>query len=564
VKKRVLFVFAYLAVMSSLVFGADDPLVRLTTETLQFFRPASGKIVSVEGNTITAEMNIKEWLMPGMRLNILREGEPFRHPVTREILGRVESQAGKAEVSTIQGDQITGTVVDGTARVGDKLRLSEAKVKMVFVQDKTVDWYLGDDLYRKLKETGRVEMADTALETSDSKQAVEEAKKLNAEIAVVLTAKEDDKGTLLREQAFWASDGSKFYDAEIKVDIAFTKDLKLGGEFFGGVSGEALFKYDLPFGARFIVTGDFDGDGKQEIGLSTGSDVRTYMPGIDLKPLWELKGRSSDDHLWVDTLDLNRNGRDELIITSMRNGEIYSTIYELAGTEFKKLWEGKFFTRKLGAGLIGQKYLQDEGFDGDVFSVIWDGSTYKAGEKLKLPKGVNIYDFVNFEGSANERFVFAYDEKGFLSVFDEKGIRIWRSNASVGAFYSTFKRKSSAIQEVQTHDSTYSTQFGVWSIKDRLSVRNKEVMVIQKIPFFDTAKGLGYKKSLIKTYWWSGFSMEESVLIDDVPGTLFDYALVGDKMIVLTSPFLGIKYENILKGENPLGMLMYIYSARGK
>ncbi len=553
-KKGVLFIFVYLAVMTSLVFGADDPLLMLTNETLQFFKPASGKIMSVEGNGFTAEMKTKEGLKTGMRLNILREGEAFRHPVTREILGRVESQAGKVEVKTIQDSQITGTLIDGTARVGDKLRLSETKVKMVFVQDKTVDWYLGDDLYRKLKATGRVEMADTALETSDSKKAVEEAKRLNAEVAVVLTAKEADKGTLLREQAFWASDGSKFYDAEIKVDIAFTKDLKLGGEFFGAASGEALFKYDLPFGARLVVTGDFDGDGKQKIGLSTGKDVRTYMPGVDLKPLWELKGNASDDHLWVDTLDLNQNGRDELIITSMRNGEVYSTIYELVGAEFKKLWEGKFFARKSGAGLIGQKYSQDEGFEGDVFAVIWDGSTYKAGEKLKLPKGVNIYDFVNLEGPANERYVLAYDEKGFLNVFDEKGIRIWRSKSSVGTFSATYKKKSPASYVQETE----------WSIKDRLSVRNKEVMVIQKVPFVEMAKGLGNKKSLIKTYWWSGFSMEESVLVEDVPGTLFDYALAGDKIVVLTSPFLGVKFGNVMKGENPLGTLMYIYSARGR
>ncbi|MBI5847298.1 MAG: VCBS repeat-containing protein [Nitrospirae bacterium] len=553
-KKSVLFVLVYIAVMSSLVFGAEDPLIKLTTETLQFFKPASGKVVSVEGGTFAAEMNAKEGLRAGMRLNILREGEPFRHPVTREILGRVESQAGKAEVRTIQGDQVSGTIVDGTVRVGDRLRLSETKVKMAFIQDKTVDWYLGDDLYRKLKATGRVEMADTALETGDVRKAVEEAKRLNAEVAVVLTAKEADKGTLLREQAFWASDGVKFYDSEIKVDISFTKDLKLGGEYFGGMSGEALFRYDLPFGARFVVTGDFDGDGKQEIGLSTGKDLRTYMPGVDLKPLWELKGQVSEEHLWVDALDLNRNGRDELIITSMRNGEVYSTIYELDGAEFRKLWEGRFFLRKSGSGLIGQKYLPDEGFDGNVFTVTWDGSTYKAGEKLNLPKGVNIYDFINLEGTGSERHVLAYDEKGFLNVFNDNGIRIWKSSVSAGAFSTTFTKKSPAsyIQETE------------WSIKDRLISRNKDVLVVQKVPFAEMAKGLGVKKSLIKTYWWSGFSMEESVLLDNVPGTLFDYALAGDKIVVLASPFLGVKFENILKGENPLGTLMYIYSAKGK
>jgi len=552
--KRALFIFAYLAVMSSLVFGADDPLTRLTGETLQFFKPASGKIVIVEGNKFTAEMNTKDGLKTGMRLNILREGEPFRHPVTREILGRVESQAGKAEIRTIQGDQITGMLISGTVLAGDKLRLSETKVKMVFIQDKSVDWYLGDDLYRKFKATGRVEMADTALETDDSKKAVEEAKKLNADIAVVITAKEADKGTLLREQAFWAADGAKFYDAEVKVDIAFTKDLKLGGEFFGGMSGEALFQYNLPFSSHIVATGDFDGDGKQEIAVSAGKDVRTYLPGVSLKPMWELKGASSDEHLWMDSLDMNRNGKDEIIITSMRSGDIYTTIYELAGAEFKKLWEGKFFVRKTGAGLIGQNYSQADGFEGDVFTVLWDGSTYKAGDKIKLPKGTGIYDFIGLEGAAKEPYILSYDEKGFLNVFDEKGIRIWRSKDAYGPFYNTFKKRSPASYVQETE----------WSIKDRLALRGRDALVVQKMPFAEMAKGIGTKKSVIRTLWWSGFSMEESVLIDDVPGTVHDYALVGDKIVVLASPFLGIKFQNILKGENPLGTALYIYSARGK
>jgi hypothetical protein len=58
--------------------------------------------------------------------------------------------------------------------------------------------------------------------------------------------------------------------------------------------------------------------------------------------------------------------------------------------------------------------------------------------------------------------------------------------------------------------------------------------------------------------------MDEGVLVDDIKGTLLDYAVAGDKLIVLASPFLGIKFENILKGENPLGTALYIYSVKGR
>jgi hypothetical protein len=97
-----------------------------------------------------------------------------------------------------------------------------------------------------------------------------------------------------------------------------------------------------------------------------------------------------------------------------------------------------------------------------------------------------------------------------------------------------------------------------------MTARNRDVLVVQRVPFVEMAKGAGYKSSRIKSYWWNGFSMEERMLIDDVPGTLLDYALAGDKVVVLASPFLGIKFENILKGESPLGVVLYIYSVKGR
>jgi len=572
VKKILLLAAAYLVVAASLVSGADDALTRLTNETLQFFMPVSGKIVSVEGSAVILEMSTRELLTPGMRLNILKEGEPFRHPVTREVLGSIESLAGRVEVRDVKGERIAGTVVEGAGKEGDRVRISETRIKVVFVQDKKVDWYLGDDLYRRLKASNRIEMIDTGLETADPKEAVGEAKRLGADVALLLTAKEADKGALLQEQLFWVSDGSRFYDAEVKIDAALSKELRVGGDFFTPLAGEAIFHYDLPYGARYVVTGDFDGDGRQEIAISTGKDIRTYLPEVDLKPLWEIKGTVRGEHVWVDAIDLNGNGRDELVITMMvsgagfpdnrsgdsmvttvQPGDVISLVYELSGTEFKKIGEANYFLRKVGATLIGQLYSSSEGFKDDVFTVVWD-SGYKRGEKIKLPRGITIYDFVYLEGPAKERSILTYDEKGFLNIFDDKGIRTWRSSTNTGGFITTFKKPAPASY----------VEAGEWSIKDRLLARGRDVLVVQRVPVAEMVKGVGYKSSRIKSYRWNGFSMDEQTLINDVPGTLLDYALVGDKVVVLTSPFLGVKFENILKGENPLVAMILIYSVGGK
>ena len=493
--------------MASSAFAEEDPINRLKDSTLKFFHPVTGQITGVDGNKIVMDIGLKNEIMPGMRLNILSEGEPFIHPVTREMLGRVESVTGKVEIKDVQPEMSTGLLVEGKAKAGDKVRISGTKVKVLFCQDKKIDWYLADDFYRKLKETGRIEMIDTSLETGDETLVLNDARKLGAEIVLMLTSNEADKGTLVKEKLLWVSDGSVFFETEVKVDVTYTKELKFGEEYFTPHAGEALLMYNLPFGARFVATGDFDGDGKQEIMLSTGKDARAYLPAVDLQFLWEIKGNVSDDHLWIDAIDLNRNGKDEVVITSMRNGDVYSDIYELEGPEFKKIWEGKYFLRKIGTGLIAQAYSRSDGFTGDVVSLVWEGD-YKTGEKIKLPKGMNIYDFTFIEGADKEKMVFGYDETGFLNLYDAKGVRTWRSRTNTGGFLTTFKKETSVV----------FLDKGEWTVKDRLISRNREVLGVQRVPLTEMATGIGYKSSRIKNYWWNGFSMDEGVLVDGIKG----------------------------------------------
>jgi hypothetical protein len=80
----------------------------------------------------------------------------------------------------------------------------------------------------------------------------------------------------------------------------------------------------------------------------------------------------------------------------------------------------------------------------------------------------------------------------------------------------------------------------------------------------EAVRGFGYKSSQIKRLWWNGLSMEEGVLIDNIKGSILDYISAGDKIIILVSPMFGIKPWNILKGENPLKTMLYIYSIKGR
>lgn len=552
-RRAILFLSVFL-LLPSVVRGADDPLTELRDFTMAYFKPQSGTVLHIEGDKVVMSLGEKEGVQPGMRLRVLRSGAPFVHPVTKEVIGSLESPVGTIAVKEVKTESSTGVMVEGTVKEGDRVRLSETKVRVFFCQDKSVDWYLADDYYRKLKSTGRIEMIDTALETDDEAKVLGEAKKAGAEVALLLTGREAEKATLLRERLYWVSDGTKFIDAERKIDASFEKELKFGEEYFSPMSGEAVTMYDLPFGARFIVSADVQGNGQREIVLSSGNVLRAYVPGADLKFLWEIKGSPSDNHIWLDKVDLNKDGRDEIVVTSMKNNDIVSYIYGFDGTSMKQLWEGKYFLRRAGEGLIAQAYSASDGYSGDVFTVQWDGDL-KLGEKVKVPTGVNIYDFVVLPGESKENLIIAYDEGGFLNLYDAKGVRLWRSTTGAGGFLTTFKKPSTGAI-FSGSDS--------WSVKDRLVQRNREVLALNRVPLAEMAKGIGYRKSQIRDYWWNGFSMEESLLIDGIRGSIQDYASSGGEVIVLSSPFMGIKFENILKGENPLGVVLYIYSVKGR
>ncbi len=170
-----------------------------------------------------------------------------------------------------------------------------------------------------------------------------------------------------------------------------------------------------------------------------------------------------------------------------------------------------------------------------------------------MPEGINIYDFIYIKGAEDKKLIFAYDEDGFLNIYNEKGLKTWRSSSSTGGFLTTFKKEIPLT----------NTGMEEWSVKDKLIKRYKEVLVIERIPFLEMAEGIGYKNSRIRNYWWNGISMEDGILIDDIGGSVIDFALAGDRIIVLSSPFLGINLGNILKGKNPLGTTLFIYSIKG-
>ncbi len=550
------------------VYASETALDTLVHTTTSYFKPLQGGILSVEGKQVTVNLGTRDSVKPGMRFQILRKEAPFRHPVTGELLGNLESLVGMVQVTEAADDTFTGILIQGDAQAGDTARISGLKINLLFCQSRDADWQLADHYYRKLKDSGRFQMIDTALETVRPEEVLAEARRLNADVALLVNSRKSEVDTLLGQRLFWVSDGMEIGSTEVKIDQAVEKELSIGEKYFPIGEHAALTKFDAPPSAKLLIMCDVDGDGNKELIFSTGTNLIVYALDRDLHPALggiTLQGSARDHHIWIDSIDSNGNGKDEIIITSLRGStvvrdnesalktdEIVSSLYEYDGKDFSLLFQDNLFLRNIGGKLFAQQYARSSGFAGEVFSLLWDGKLKKA-ESLKLPAGVNIYDFVFFEDPKLGGLVLAYDEKGHLAVYDKNGMTLWRSKTDAGNFLSTFRKDSPTVMADQ----------GEWSVKDRLLFRDRDVLYVKRIPFLDMIKGLGYKESQLLSLQWNGSSMEESTVIDSVDGTILDYGVTNENILVLASPLFGIRAGNILKGENPVKRELCVYPLKG-
>ncbi|MDI6800785.1 MAG: VCBS repeat-containing protein [Thermodesulfovibrionales bacterium] len=534
----------------------EKSLTILKEELISYFKPVAGSIVAANGDTVKIDAGQKQLIKVGMRLNAFKEGASFVHPVTKEPLGKIEIPVGNIEIISISENDSTGKIIKG--KVDDfkdaKVKIPGTKVKVLFYQG-NVDWFLGDSYYQMLKESGRFELIDTGIQTDDVQKIISEAKAKGADIALILSSSESKDHINLTQKILMVNDSKQFSETKSKVDIAHVKELRFKAGLFSAKEGEAILSFQLPFGARRLAIGDIDGDGNPEIILASGDHIKVYAAGVDLKLLWDFKIPSTTEVLWVDTADSNKNKRDEVLITSLYDTDIISFIYELRGSDFVQIHKFQdTFLRRIDNNLIGQKYTKSDGYDGNVFTILYSNGTYKSSDSLKLPQGVNIYDFQRISSTEGKQTILAWDEAGYLHLYDEKGIRVWVSAQEFGGFLTQFKKESPIVM----------IDRGSWSVKDRLVLLSgNEVLAVKRKPLLGIAKGLGYKSSEIKSFWWNGITIEEGSLLKEIGGEILDYAIVGDRIVVLSKPLFGIRAGNILKGENPFGTMLYIFSLKG-
>jgi hypothetical protein len=534
--------------LSSVALAGDKPLDRLTDKTVSYFRPLSADLLRVEGDRVWLNIGTRDGVIKGMRLTVFTRGEQFYHPVTREPLGRIEKKEGVVEVTEVRDDLSTCRVIEGRAGSGSIARISALKKRLLFYQEGSVDYYLGDAYYRGLKNTGRFEIIDAPLEEMTEEQLFELVSKKKAELVLRLSAERDDGRLYLKQTLLW-SDGKTLSDDSAEISTSFINELRYGAKFLSELESEPLLTYDLPYTGVQICTGDLNGDGRAELIISSSTEIHVYGYDTDLTPIHKIAIDKAGTILRMDTFDLDRDGKDEVFLTVISDDlyDVTSYIYRFMNGRLVRFWEKEGFLRVMDDEILHQGYSRWEGYSGRITRIEYDGTAFKERE-YKVVKGLNIFDFVKFSDTGGRNLYLTINDDNYIEVLDESGISLWQSKDDLGGFTRSYRK----VQE------------GHWFVKDRMLNKGGEVVVIKRNPIVDVAKGFGFRNSQLILYWYGASGIKRSVLIEGIDGELLDFAIFDNRLAVINKPMIGVKPSNIIRGEQIFVTELNIYSLKGK
>lgn len=532
-------------------YAEDSPLTSLIERTVSLVKPMSGEVVSVNDGMVRIGLGTKDGLSKGMRLKVLRRGAFFYHPVTQEPIGRAEKLVGTIEVLQVEGAVASCKIIEGEVKTGDIVRISASKERLLFYQEGSVDYYLGDAYYKGLKATGRFKIVDAPVGRLDTEKLLKVAASKKTDLVLILSSGETGEKISLKQTLLWP-DGAILSEDSLYVPEAFFADLRFGSELLSDVQNAPLLSHDLPNGADLISAGDIDGNGKIDLVVSTGDGIYVYNYGVEMEILYRLRMNPSGTVIRMEMFDIDGDGKDEIFLSvlSSDHKKVTSYIYKLNGQKLETLWKTDGFIRVMDGKILYQKYSNSKGYSGPVILINHQDGFRMEGKYREL-KGFNIYDFVTLKDKEGRTVYLSMDDNNYLNLIDSRGVAVWRSVESMGGF----------VREYTTEPSVTDGAGVIWHVNDRMVTRNNEAVVIKRNPLIDS--DLGYKSSQLRIYRYSGTTVDESTLVDRISGKLLDYSIFDDdEVAVLSKPMLGIKAGNILRGKSPMVTILQIYSIK--
>jgi TolB-like protein len=294
----------------------------------------------------------------------------------------------------------------------------------------------------------------------------------------------------------------------------------------------------LPFASRGMVVCDGDGDGKNEIFIMTDSSLIAYrVVDKEMRQVATFDLPKNRNYLRLNSLDINRDGRHELVIASAQDKDPKSLIVEFDGSKFTILKD--FIPYFLGVlnmppaftpTLVGQKVGKVKYLDSKIHQMIITSGKYELGPTINLPMGGTVFNttFLPFE---NDYQIIMIDDYDRMRVFSSTGAMLTvteetYAGSNLGIEYISAPLGLSPV----TGDNVPPDKLFIplRAIPSNLDRDNRFELIISRnisvsAQIFSNYRD--YPQGEIHSMYWDGVGMSLQWKTTRIKGTVTDYAL---------------------------------------
>lgn len=363
------------------------------------FPRIEGLIIGFEGDQVLIDRGTPDGVLQGMELEVFREGEEFKHPLTGEVLGRLDKELGLLRVLQVREKYGVATVTKKSEkteiRQGDQFRVPMARMIVAFPNCEVEEIKganaksVTKDLATALVRTGRFELieerqlrsmlvADKTLASGDLadprtlKQLFEKGK---AQALLLGRLTPLANGVSLDVQVYSTLTGNPLVlaSAEVKpAGVASDRPPPAPGaaaparpgrstELTARESSERATSPTRPSNARpsapkpserfrlgpefdrpmqALAVGDLDGDNANELLVAAPDRLIAYrIDGRRLTLLAERPMNGKETIAVLEAADITGDGRAEVILTLSQKGRFHSLVLNWIEGKLAPVWE---------------------------------------------------------------------------------------------------------------------------------------------------------------------------------------------------------------------------------
>jgi hypothetical protein len=434
------------------------------------FPKAETRVTAVDGDEVTLAGPGVSALRPGLELLAYRRGEPFRHPITSQVLGHAEEEVATLVVAAVTGDTATARVAatEGERRpqVGDGARITAGRISVAVLPTTgvSVPGETGEQtallmvsrFSALLEKTGRFvaveprRVLDVVAPPGGgaAPPVLEAARRLRASAVVVTRVIQDGRARQLETTWISARTGTTLFSARTPISRTTYPP-----RFAWERTPELERKHTVDGTIRGLALGDLDGDGRPELAVADERVVSIHRWQENTGPApTGIEFRTTGTILSVDLADVTGAGRAQLVVVDYAGTTEFltSTVLELNGERLRPLHEvrGRYlrvvpvgrepWLLEQAAGGVSAGAI-NEPFQGSIHRLVWRDGAFRTDRRLQLPSGISVYGLALLRLTGGpEPDVVAITPEDRVSVWNARGQRLWTSPDPYGGSAITF------------------------------------------------------------------------------------------------------------------------------